>query len=142
MSSIFFFLKGNPIFSIKLRQRLLKWFSQLHVKNSRFFLSYFLKKDDWPKANADLRLPTFPYPDESREYFSSLNFDAPCLMEYTTVVKKIVQDGKYLLLRITNIWIIRRKIMEKLAQFRRMVIWKKNLMMTANNREKKVWVFR
>ena len=25
-------------------------FSQLNVKNSRCFLSYFLKKDDWPKA--------------------------------------------------------------------------------------------
>ena len=41
---LFFLKKGNPIFSIKLGQRLPKSFSQLHVKNSRFFLSYFLKK--------------------------------------------------------------------------------------------------
>ena len=38
-----------------------KSFSQLYVKNSRFFLSYFLKKDDWPKAYAGPRLPTLPY---------------------------------------------------------------------------------
>ena len=57
----FFLKKGNPIFSIKLKQRLPKSFSQLHVKNSRFFLSFFLKKDDWPKAYADPRLPTLPY---------------------------------------------------------------------------------
>ena len=38
-------MKGNLIFSIKLGQRLPKSFSQLHVKYSRFFLSYFLKKD-------------------------------------------------------------------------------------------------
>ena len=38
-----------------------KSFSELHVKNSRFFLSYFLKKDDWLKAYAGLRLPTLPY---------------------------------------------------------------------------------
>ena len=44
------FLTENPIFSIKLGQRLPKSFSQLHVKNPRFFRSYFLKKDDWPKA--------------------------------------------------------------------------------------------
>ena len=45
------FLKtGNPIFSIKLGQRLPKSVSQHHVKNSRFLFSYFLKKDDWPKA--------------------------------------------------------------------------------------------
>ena len=56
-----FFKNGNPIFSIKLGQRLPKSFSQLHVKNSRFFLSYFLKKDDWPKAYAGPRLPTLPY---------------------------------------------------------------------------------
>ena len=35
----FFLKKRNPIFSIKLGQRLPKSFSQLHVKNSRFFLS-------------------------------------------------------------------------------------------------------
>ena len=40
---LFFFKKGNPIFSIKFGQRLPKSFSQLHVKHSRFFLSYFLK---------------------------------------------------------------------------------------------------
>ena len=56
------FLKnGNPIFSIKLGQRLPKSFSQLHVKNSRFFHLYFLKKDDWPKAYAGPSLPTLPY---------------------------------------------------------------------------------
>ena len=55
-----FFKKGKLIFSIKLGQRLPKSFSQLHVKNSRFFLSYFLKKDDWPKAYAGPRLPTLP----------------------------------------------------------------------------------
>ena len=42
----FFFKKRNPIFSIKLGYRLPKSFSQLHVKISRFFLSYFLKKDE------------------------------------------------------------------------------------------------
>ena len=56
----FFSKKGNSIFSIKLEQRLPKSFSQLHVKNSRFFFSYFLKKDDWPKAYAGSRLPTLP----------------------------------------------------------------------------------
>ena len=60
MRSIFL-QKGNPICSIELGQRLLKSFSQLHVKNSRFFLSYFLKKDDWPEAYAGPRLPTLPY---------------------------------------------------------------------------------
>ena len=43
------------------RQRLPKSFSQLYVKNSRFFLSYFLVKDDWHKAYAGPRLPTLPY---------------------------------------------------------------------------------
>ena len=61
MRSIFL-KKGNPIFFIKLGQRLPKTFSELHVKNSRFFVSYFLKKDDWPKAYAGPRLPTFPNP--------------------------------------------------------------------------------
>ena len=58
-----FFKKGNPIFSVKFGQRLPKLFSQLHVKNSRFFLSYFLKKDDWPKTYAGPRLPTISYTD-------------------------------------------------------------------------------
>ena len=31
--------KGNPIFSMKLGHRLPKSLSQLHVKNSRFYLS-------------------------------------------------------------------------------------------------------
>ena len=31
---------------------------KLHVKNSRFFLSYFLKKDEWPKAYAGPTLLT------------------------------------------------------------------------------------
>ena len=56
----FFFKKGHPIFSIKLRQILPKSFSQLHVKNLRFFHLYFLKNDDWPKAYAGPRLPTLP----------------------------------------------------------------------------------
>ena len=60
MGSIFL-KKKNPIFSIKLGQKLPKSFSQLHVKNSRFFVSYFLKKDDWPKAYAGPRLPSLPY---------------------------------------------------------------------------------
>ena len=60
MRSIFL-KKGNLNFSIKLGQRLPKSFSQVHVKNSRFFLSYFLKKDDWPKAYAGPMLPTLPY---------------------------------------------------------------------------------
>ena len=63
MRFVFFLMNGNPIFSIKLGQRLLKPFSQLHVKNSRFFLLYFLKKDDWPKGYAGPRLPTLPYID-------------------------------------------------------------------------------
>ena len=54
-------LKWNPILSIELGQRLPKSFSQLHVRNSIFFRSYFLKKDDWPKAYAGPRLPTLPY---------------------------------------------------------------------------------
>ena len=58
---LFFLKKGNPILLIKLGQRLPKSFSQLHVKNSRFYLSYFMKKDDWPKAYAGPRLPTLPY---------------------------------------------------------------------------------
>ena len=60
MRSIFL-KKDNPIFSIKLGQRLPKSFFQLLVKNSRFFISYFLKKDDWPKAYAGPKLPTLPY---------------------------------------------------------------------------------
>ena len=56
----FFLKKGSPIFSIKLGQRLSKSFSQLHVKNARFFLSYFLQKDDWLKTYAGPRLPTLP----------------------------------------------------------------------------------
>ena len=58
MRSIFF--KGNPIVSIKLEQRLPKSYFELHVKNSRFFPSYFLKKDDWLKSYAGPRLPTLP----------------------------------------------------------------------------------
>ena len=46
----FFLKKGHLILSIKLGQRLLKSFSQLHVKNSRLLFSYFLKKYGWPKA--------------------------------------------------------------------------------------------
>ena len=58
---LFFLKKGNPIFSIKLGQRLPKSFSQFHGKNLRCFLSYFLKKDDWTKAYAGPRLLTLPY---------------------------------------------------------------------------------
>ena len=58
---LLFLKKGNTIFSIKLDRRLLKSFSELHVKNSRFFLSYFLKKDDCPKAYAGPRLPAISY---------------------------------------------------------------------------------
>ena len=54
----FFVKNGNLIFSTKLGQRLPKSCSQLHVKNSRFFHSYFLKKDDWPEAYAGPRLAT------------------------------------------------------------------------------------
>ena len=61
-----FFHKSNPFFSIKLDQKLPKSFSQLHVKNSTFFLSYFLKKDDWPKAYAGPRLPTLPLSNLSK----------------------------------------------------------------------------
>ena len=60
MSSIFF-KEGKSNFPIKLGQRLPKSFSQLHVKNSRFFFSYFLKKDDWPKAYAGPTLTILPY---------------------------------------------------------------------------------
>ena len=59
MRSIFF--KENSIFSIKLGQRLPKTFSQLCVKNSKFFLSYFLKKYGCPKAYASPSLPTLLY---------------------------------------------------------------------------------
>ena len=55
------FFKGNRIVSIKLEQRLSKSISQLRVKNSRFFLSYFLKKDNWPKVYAGPRLPILSY---------------------------------------------------------------------------------
>ena len=61
MRPIFFLKNGNPIYSIKLGQRLPKSFSQLHVKKSRIFLPYFLKKDDWPNSYAGPRLPTLPY---------------------------------------------------------------------------------
>ena len=63
-------LKENPLFPNKLGQRLPKSFSQLDVKNSRFFLSYFLKKDDWPKAYAGPRLLTLPY--SRRNYESNI----------------------------------------------------------------------
>ena len=52
MNSIFL-QRGNPIYSIKLGQGLPKLFSELHVKNVRFFLSYFSKKKK--------KLPTLPY---------------------------------------------------------------------------------
>ena len=58
MRSIFF-KRGNPIFSIKL-QTFLKLSIELEI-----FLSYFLKKDDWPKAYAGPRLPTLPYQTRS-----------------------------------------------------------------------------
>ena len=58
--SCIFLKKRNPIFSIKLEQRLPKSFSQLQVKNSKFFFSYFLKENDRPKAYAGPRLPTPP----------------------------------------------------------------------------------
>ena len=54
--------EGKFNFSIELAQRLLKSFSQHHVKNLRIFFSCFLKKDDWPKEYAGPRLPTLPYP--------------------------------------------------------------------------------
>ena len=57
----FFSKKWYAFFFIKLGQRLSKSFSQLHVKNSRFFLSYFSKKDDWPKAYASPKLPILSY---------------------------------------------------------------------------------
>ena len=46
---------------IEIGQTLPKSFSQLNVKNSSFFLSYFFKKDDWPKVYAGPMLPTLPY---------------------------------------------------------------------------------
>ena len=61
MRYIFFLKKGNSISSIELGQRLPKSFSQLQIKNSRFILTYFLKKDDWPKAYIGPRLPILPY---------------------------------------------------------------------------------
>ena len=64
---LFFLKKGNLIFPIKLGQRLPKSFSELHVKNSRLFLSYFLEKNDWPKAYTGPRLPTLPYPVKKPE---------------------------------------------------------------------------
>ena len=67
-NEVFFLKKGNPIFSTKLGQKLLKSFVQHHVKKSRFFLSYFLKKDDWPKTYDDPRLPTLPYSPTKRKY--------------------------------------------------------------------------
>ena len=35
--------------------------TEIIFSTSRFFFSYFLKKDDWPKAYAGPRLPTLPY---------------------------------------------------------------------------------
>ena len=64
---LFFLKKGNLIFPIKLGQRLPKSFSELHVKNSRLFLSYFLEKNDWPKAYTGPRQPTLPYPVKKPE---------------------------------------------------------------------------
>ena len=64
-----FFNAGKSNFLIKLEQRLPKSFSQLHVKNSRFFLPYFLKKDDWPKPYANPGLPTLPYSETEHIIF-------------------------------------------------------------------------
>ena len=58
---LYFLNKGNPILLIKLGQRLPKSFSQLDVKNSKFFLPFFLKKDDWPNAYAGPRLSILLY---------------------------------------------------------------------------------
>ena len=55
MRSIFF-KEGKSIFFDWTWTELIKIFFQLHVKNSRFFLSYFLKKDDWSEAYAGPRL--------------------------------------------------------------------------------------
>ena len=60
-----FLKKGDPIFSIKLGQTLPKSFSQLHVKKSRLFLLYILKKEDWPKVYAGPRLPALTYSADS-----------------------------------------------------------------------------
>ena len=46
---LFFLKKANPIFWIKLGQRLTESFSQLHVKNSRFFLLHLKKKTIGPR---------------------------------------------------------------------------------------------
>ena len=51
-----FFKEGKSNFF----ERLPELFSELHVKHSKFFLSYFWKKDDWPKAYAGPNLPTLP----------------------------------------------------------------------------------
>ena len=59
---------------IKLGQRLPKSLFQVHVKNSRFFLSYFLKKDDWPKAYAGRRLLVLAYNIFSNSCIQSLLF--------------------------------------------------------------------
>ena len=72
-NEVYFFLKkGNSIFSIKVGRRLPKLFSHLHVKKLRFFLSYFLKKDDWLEAYAGSRLPTLPYPRNLDYRFENL----------------------------------------------------------------------
>ena len=56
-NEVFYLKKINPIFPIKLGQRLPKSFFLRHIKNSRVFLSYFLKTDEWPKACAGPKLP-------------------------------------------------------------------------------------
>ena len=68
-NQVYFFRKENPI---QFGQRLPKSFSQLYVNNSRFFLSSFLKKDDWPKAYADPRLRTLRYLNVATRFFFNL----------------------------------------------------------------------
>ena len=82
-------MKRNPIFSIKLGQRLPKSFSQLHVKNSRFFLSYILKKDDWPKAYAGPKLLNLPYISWGE---GMVNFDQEIIFSFLLNVPHTAPD--------------------------------------------------
>ena len=89
-----FFKEGKSNFLIKLGQRLPKPFSQLHVKNSRFFLSYFLKKDDWPKAYAGPSLPTLPYMKAVAKFNSIRLLPILCFCCLPIWIKKINETKK------------------------------------------------
>ena len=122
---LFFLKKGNPIFLIKLGQRLPKSFSQLtYLLNLRFFLSYFLKKDDWTKAYAGPRLSTLPYVPSKKSIPCKLIFHT--LFHYVLSLVNFpvhtynyshdINDCGHHVTRITTSWVWRSSLLHSLQR--------------------------